>query len=816
MIAGRSLVERDLMMYGKNILNQVAKRMPAAGHVRMAAAGLLSFLVLFLAMCIAAGNVYSVEAGETEGFEASVPGKDEKHVLTLFSYTTSWDAERQVYNGLVTHVNPSTRLDLVFMDTKNTDKAHAQEIAGEHIHLLQERVRYDAVIAVDDDALDYVLTHREDGFEGIPVIFANINSWERAQEAAADPYITGIYETFFGVETIEAAMSLYPKANRVVGISDHSLTGEAMSERFLEAAGQMELAFEILDTMELTRDEIIKKLSAYTDDTILVYLNFTQDKDGNIYGMDESYRFITDSTKLPLFKADESGIGMGVLGGCGGSYEDAGARAAAILNDALDGADLSGMGVEDMEGRYLFDVSLLGRYGISKSRLPAGSVLINNKQSFWEEYSFVLRPVIVVMLLMVIIVTLLVVDRRRLTSLVNSQKQLTDAEIRRRRAESQSNAVGHFLSSVSHDLRTPLVSIVGYTDLALNEPDEAKRTEYIEKIRKSGMLLTGLVNDTLDVSRIISGKSRINPVPTTFEKITDSVIASVSERARKKRVRFYSSIQDKNILIRADQMKLQRVILNLLTNAVKFTPEGGQVSLGIERLEDRVNGCNYRICVADNGTGMSKDFQKIMYEPFVQEHSDPLHLGVQEGTGLGLTIVRNNVEQMGGFIDIQSEEGKGTKVSVYLPIDVRNMEPVREKEENEPDYSALNGMKVLIAEDSDMNMEVIRAILSRKGVVCECVSDGKQAVDAFEQAMPGTYAVILMDLRMPGMNGYEAVQRIRSMDREDAHKIPIYALSADVYEEDVKRAKNAGMNGHIAKPIRPERLYEVLLEASSG
>ena len=786
---------------------------------------LFTVSVLILLASVSSGLMYRTYAAqdkgdmpssETESTSIRLPGEDEeKHVLVLFSYTTSWQGERDVLKGMTSCMRPSIRLDIVFMDTKNIDKIASEQITTEHIRLLQEKEQYDAVIAVDDDALNYILKYRGTSFAGIPVIFNNINSRERAEKAAQDPQITGIYENFFGLETVQLAMKLYPKATRVVGISDHSLTGLAMDELFREIGKSVDLDFEIMDMMAYTREQIIEKVSRYGDETILLYLNFTQDKDGNLYGMEESYRFLMDITKIPLFKPDQGGVGMGVLGGCGGSYVEAGVRTAQMVMEAIDGADISAIGVEDMEGEYLFDAALLKQYGIRKAQLPPNTRYVNDKESFWQKYAMILRPVLVVIMLLVIILVLLIADRRRLESLASSRQKLSDAEIRRRKAESQSQAVGQFLSSVSHDLRTPLVSIVGYTDLALNETDEEKRTQYLKKIRSSSNLLTDLVGDTLDVSRIISGKTKINPVPTTFNKVTESIAASVSEAARKKRVRFSCRVQDGNLPIRVDQIKLQKTILNLLTNSVKFTSPGGQVSLEIEHLKERKNKCNFRICVTDTGVGMSEDFQKIMFEPFVQEHADPLHMGVQEGTGLGLTIVRNNVEQMGGFLEIQSQEGEGTRITAYLPVDVRSEELAGEASDlsaQRKDYSRLAGMHVLIAEDSDMNMEVVRSILTRKGVTSECVSDGQQAVDLFADSPAGTFQAIFMDLRMPGMNGYEATGRIRSMDREDARTIPIYALSADVYEEDINRAREAGMNGHIAKPILPDTLYDALLD----
>lgn len=736
----------------------------------------------------------------------------QKHVLALFSYTPAWSGEREIYNGLEEEMRSWVRMDYVFMDTKNIDKDASDRITAEHVDLLTSREKYDAIIAVDDDALDFVIRYRDSKFPDIPVIFNNINSRERAKQTASLPLFTGIIENFFGKQTVDAALSLYPDAVRVLGISDHSLTGLGMSKEFLEIKKSFpHLDFEVLDMMELGRSEIIDTIGSLSDDTILLYLNFTQDGDGNLYGMEESYHFLGSITDLPLFKPDQGGIGMGILGGCGGSYSEVGRQTAQMVMEVLDGTDPDSIPVEEMDGYYLFDAALLEKYGISRSSLPVESRYVNEKKTLWDRHSQILRPVIVVMLLLVIILILLIADRRRLESLVKSQKELSDAQLKRRKAESQSSAITQFLSSVSHDIRTPLVSIVGYTDLALEEGEEEKKDEYLKKIRSSSLLLTGLVNDTLDVSRNISGKSRMNPVITTMDQAASSVIVSVSEMARKKRVRFSSTIQDSELSIRVDQMKLQKIILNLLTNAVKFTPSGGEVSLKIDHLKERIDGCNYAITVRDSGVGMSEDFQRIMYEPFVQENPDPLHMGTQNGTGLGLTIVRNNVDQMGGHMELESKPGKGTVISAYLPIDVQENLRQEDRESKKDLYEKLRGMHVLIVEDSDMNMEVVRTILVRKGIETVCVSDGYEAVDTFSSSEIHFFDAILMDLRMPGMNGYEACQKIRAMSREDASSIPVYALSADVYAEDIRRAMDAGMNGHIAKPIRPETLYNALL-----
>ena len=216
-------------------------------------------------------------------------------------------------------------MDLVCMDAKNLDTASAEKITSQHVGCLKAKEQYDAVIAVDDDALEYIMKYRQSEFEKVPVIFCNINSRERAELAAKDPLMTGIYETFFGNETVEAALKLYPEAKRVVGICDHTLTGQAQERLFGEIDAGKDLEYELLDMMELSRDEIREKISSCGEDTILLFLDFAKDKDGNLYGLKEACEFLSSCTDTPLLTADLATIGLGTLGGCVGSYEEAGA-----------------------------------------------------------------------------------------------------------------------------------------------------------------------------------------------------------------------------------------------------------------------------------------------------------------------------------------------------------------------------------------------------------------------------------------------------------------------------------------------------------
>ncbi len=375
-------------------------------------------------------------------------------------------------------------------------------------------------------------------------------------------------------------------------------------------------------------------------------------------------------------------------------------------------------------------------------------------------------------------------------------------------AERAGEAKTMFLASISHDMRTPLNGIIGFTRMAMATEEVAKKQEYLQKIKFSGELLLSLVNDTLELSRIESGKYVLTPEKNDFAEVLDGVIVPVRAAAAEKDIHLAVDIADPpRPALNVDRLKFQEIILNLLSNAVKFTPPGGTVMFTADFPAPEVNGCNARFIVQDTGIGISRDFIGKIFEPFMQERT----AATQDiaGTGLGLAIVKRVIDRMGGSVTVESELGLGTKFTVLLPLEFIDADAPAASLSPGTDVD-FRGARVLLCEDNALNTEIARTLLEDRGLSVVCATNGREGVEAFRASAPGAFDVVIMDIRMPVMDGYEAARQIRALDRPDAVAVPIIAMTADAYAEDIRRCHDVGMNDHIAKPIDPVKLFHTL------
>ena len=364
--------------------------------------------------------------------------------------------------------------------------------------------------------------------------------------------------------------------------------------------------------------------------------------------------------------------------------------------------------------------------------------------------------------------------------------------------ERETTAKAAFVSNVSHDMRTPLNGILGFTELAMQSKGADKRAEYLEKIRTTGKFMLNLINETLDLTKITSGKLEVEPENCNIQNVLDTIVVSAYANAEVKGVEFVTELENLHFTdVYVDVLKLQKVILNLLSNAVKYTPAGGKVTMVMEGPQDFGDGYNCHIAIVDTGLGMKKSFLPRLFEPFAQERSKLTRK--IEGTGLGMSIVKQLVDLLGGKITVDSEPGKGTKFDLWLDIPPGKEVDAADTAAN--NYPELAGMKVLLCEDNEINRELVYNLLAVYGVEVLCAADGQKGVALFAGSPKDSIDVILMDVRMPIMDGLEATRAIRAMSREDARSMPIFGLTGDVDEDSVAEAKAAGMDECLPKPV---------------
>ena len=387
------------------------------------------------------------------------------------------------------------------------------------------------------------------------------------------------------------------------------------------------------------------------------------------------------------------------------------------------------------------------------------------------------------------------------------QKQLlmTAAE----EADAANKAKSAFLLSISHDIRTPMNAIIGFTNIALHQNTVSDIHDSLEKVQKSSNHLLSLLNDVLDFSRIESGKVIVSPEPVDITQLTDNVQAIMNGLLYNRDLKFeVHRERPKNPYVLADVTRIREVLVNLLGNAVKFTKDGGKITLDISSYPGTdEKHIIIRYVVQDNGIGMSEEFQKELFKPFSQEDNANARTKYK-GTGLGMAITKKYIDMMGGSIAVESKKGVGTTFTVEIPLELTE-QVIQSKQ---PLHRDLTGVHVLMAEDNDLNAELATIMLEDAGMTVTRASDGKEVVNLFKNHPRDTYDLILMDIMMPNMDGHQATKAIRAMgiERLDAVRIPIIALSANAFIDDIQESLDSGMNDHISKPINMEEVTDTI------
>ena len=424
--------------------------------------------------------------------------------------------------------------------------------------------------------------------------------------------------------------------------------------------------------------------------------------------------------------------------------------------------------------------------------------------------AFLKQHPLIIMLVVFLMCSLLYFERYR--NLLASQKKDAKARIELEKAKEQADIANQakttFLFNMSHDIRTPMNAILGFTDLLRkHQQDPEKREDYLNKIESSSNILLSIINNVLEMTRIERGSIELVEVPHHAKEIKETIYSVFEDTMRKKNIDFTVSGNVDHKCVYLDSTKVHEILFNILSNAYKYTESGGKVDVKLVELpSDREGYAIFQTTISDTGIGMSEDYLPHLFEEFSRENNSTQNK--IEGTGLGMPIVKRLVDLMQGTIEVKSEKGVGTTFVITLPFKIADETVDVETQTKDSNTSGFEGKRILLAEDNDLNAEIAMEILGEFGFTLERAEDGLRAVEMMEQAADGYYDLILMDIQMPNLNGYEATQRIRKMENPVKAQIPILAMTANAFDEDKKKSMDAGMNGHLAKPIDLDELIK--------
>jgi len=720
---------------------------------------------------------------------------DKKLVLCISSYSAQNELERSRVDSIRRNLEEDRTIEF-FNFYLNSNEIHSQAnfnaitstmIRAEFITRFP-----DLVLVSGNEALEYVLNNYYTLFPRVPVEFFGVQGVEDIRMFGLESYVTGVAETISLKENVSEILRLYPQTEKIYVLNDYSLLRSIkMREEIEKSIKSSDFPVEFVFNENKPFAQILEDIRGFGPETIVLIGNYTADYDLSLYSETEVQRYVAGASIKPVFCLTSSYVGNGTFGGLVSATEQESVLVASRAGELLNWTPPSEIPIVTDSAwlnEWQFDYQVASSFNIDVRTLPEDHIIINRNIPIWESNPLEFRLVVVVGVLLLVIISVLMLFTRML-----ARKQAA--------AEAASVAKSAFLANMSHEIRTPLNAIIGMTSIGMAATSSERMKLSFTKIDDASKHLLGVISDILDMSKIEAGKFELSEDEFNAEKVLRRIIDVFRFRIDEKQQTLNVNIDENipNVLIGDDQC-LAQVVSNLLSNAIKFTPEEGVISLDARLMGEERDICTIQFSITDSGIGISREQQARLFQSFQQAESSTTRK--YGGSGLGLSISKGIVEMMGGriWVDSESEKGATFYFTVALKRGSDKSEALPVKEALEVENDDFSNHTMLVAEDVDINRDIVSALLEPTGLNIDFAENGAIAVRMFIED-PEKYDMILMDLQMPEMDGYDATRRIRAFDVPEAKTIPIIALTANVFREDIESCLAAGMNGHLGKPL---------------